>query len=262
MNELLNFSQAQVYTALLLVCRISGLLIALPVFGDSPTPVRIRIFLAITLSIVMWPILPPHWGPEESGTLVGLAAMAFGEVLVGLIIGFFSKLVFAGLVMAASLVGYQMGFGTSSLIVPDAGGQMDAFSAFHRIVIMLIFLSLNLHHIFFSALAFSFKAIPAGGISISSNIGEQLIISSAAIFSIAVQLAAPIIIALLFTMAALGLVARVVPQMNVFTMSFPFSFCIGLLIYIASMPFYPNAIVKYFDHVGADLKTVVMGLKG
>src|SRR5690606_26126640 len=135
-------------------------------------------------------------------------------------------------------------------LIADANQQMDAFTALHRFLIMLIFLSMGLHHIFLQGIVQSFQSIPAGTGMPQSDFALVLISVTASIFSVALQLSAPILVALLFTMAGLGLIARTVPQMNVFTMSFPASFFIGLLVYAATAPFFPEIIQWRFVEGG------------
>ena len=126
--------------------------------------------------------------------------------------------------MAASFVGYQMGFGTANIMMPGSDTQMNAFTSFHRIFILLVFLSLNLHYIYLHAITKSFQIVPAGMGLPTGEFIQIILQSTSEIFKVSLQLAAPMLVALLFSMAALGLVARTVPQMNVFTLSFPLSF--------------------------------------
>ena len=139
-----------------------------------------------------------------------------------------------------------MGFGTASLFMPDYSDRLDSFTALHRMVVMLVFLSLGLHQIFIAAIVDSFKLIPGGAAELHGNLANIFISVTGGMLAVAIQLAAPILVALLFTMAALGLVARAVPNMNVFVMSFPASFCIGLVVYIATLPFFPGWMQEHF----------------
>ena len=231
----------------LIFLRIGGILFTLPIFGDEPTPVRVRIFFSIAIAFVLYPVIMPEWFTGFPTSILDLFVMSIKELLIGLMVGFIARIVFDAIIMASSIVGYQMGFGTANLLVPDANIQMNSFTAMHRIFLMLIFLSLNLHHMYIMAIADSFRLIPSNMASFGGEIGTLMISVSAGLFVTAVQLSAPVLVALMFTMAALGLVARTVPQMNIFTMSFPTSFFVGLLIYIASMPYFPEMVKKLFS---------------
>ncbi|SMF66494.1 flagellar biosynthetic protein FliR [Pseudobacteriovorax antillogorgiicola] len=244
----------------LIFLRVSGIVFTLPIFGDEPTPVRVRILFSVAIAFLLYPVIMPEWYRGMPQDAWAFAVMSARELIIGLMLGFVARLVFDGIVMAASIVGYQMGFGTANLMIPDANIQMNSFTATHRILLMLIFLSLNLHHLYISAIADSFRLIPSGFASLDGGIGELMVQATASVFVISVQLSAPVLVALMFTMAALGLIARTVPQMNIFTMSFPTSFFIGLLIYIASLPYFPQLIKTFIAQSNNEIKAVLRGL--
>ena len=184
--------------------------------------------------------------------------MCIKEMIISLMIGFIAQVVFDAIIMASSIVGYQMGFGTANLMVPDANIQMNSFKDLHRIFLIIIFLSLNLHHIYLVTIADSFKIIPFNVAVLDSGIGSLLIEVSAAVFVTSVKLSAPVLVALMFKMAALGLVARTVPQMNIFTMIFPTIFFIGLSIYIASLPYFPEMVRRLLSSNYESIKSLLI----
>jgi flagellar biosynthetic protein FliR len=243
----------------LIFIRVSGILFALPFIGDSPTPVRVRILLAVALTFTIQGLVPATWLPEFPEDILAFIVFVFKEICIGLFIGFIARIAFDCLVMAASLVGFQMGFGVADLMMPDADVQMNAFTAFHRILMILIFLSLNLHHIYLDAIVRSFSMIPAGGITPNVQMGGFLIQITGGLFRISMQLAAPVLVALMFTNTALGLIARTVPQLNVFTISFPIGFFVGLGVYLACLPFFPGWLAEHFSE---SQEQILLTLKG
>lgn len=255
-----DFPLEKLMEGALIFIRIGGILFTLPIFGDQPISPRFRVLLAVAVGFCMAPIVPIHWLQKCPTDLLAFVFMVIREILIGIVIGFVGRIAFDGLVMAASICGYQMGFGTAGLLVPDAGQSLSGFEAFHRIVMILIFFSLNLHHLFFQAIVETFKVIPAGGAIYHADFGEYMTSVTAMIFSVAIQFGAPILIALSFTMTVLGLVARAVPQMNVFTMSFPISFFIGLLVYLATLPFFPQWISEHFYRNHENMLLAIKGL--
>lgn len=233
------FNIDQFMTATVAFLRIGAIMFMIPFFGETTIPLKVKTLLAIAISLTIVPMLPTDWVDAKNLTALPIGMMICKELFVGLLIGFTAKLAFEGLLLASSMVSYQMGFGVSNLIAPGSDVQLDAFSSLHRVVVLLLFLSLNLHHLFFTAMLETFQYIPPGEININPQMGMHLIETTGKIFSTGVQLAAPVVVALMFTTAGLGLVARAVPQMNVFSMSFPISFIVGIIIYIASTPFFP-----------------------
>ncbi len=248
-----------ILTAALIFIRVGGILFALPFIGDQPTPVRVRILLGVALTFALQGIVPQNWLTEFPQDPLLYFVLVIKELCIGLFIGFVARMAFDAIIMAASLVGYQMGFGVADLMMPDADVQMNAFTAFHRIIMLMIFLGLNLHHIYLDAMVRTFTLIPAGGIAPQMEMGRFLIDVSAGIFRVAMQLSAPVLVALMFTNAALGLIARTVPQLNVFTLSFPIGFVVGLLVYLACLPFFPGWVSQHFN---TSQEQILLTLKG
>jgi flagellar biosynthetic protein FliR len=214
---------------------------ALPILGDAPTPIPARILLSAALTAAVAHTIPTTPIIAQNADILLLAATVVKELIIGIAIGYLARVSFDGLLMAASITGYQMGFGTASLFLPDAGAQMDTFTSFHRIIMMTIFLMLNLHHLFIDAILTTFNMLPLGKVTIAiAPLSSTIFQVTGNIFKVALQLGAPVLIALMFTQAALGLVARAVPQLNVFILSFPASFSVGMVVYIATLPFFPE----------------------
>lgn len=232
--------------AALVFIRVSAFLFALPFFGDSVVSPQVRVLIGVSLTCGLYHLVPVGWADDLRFEPLWIVSMMLRELFIGIVIGYLGKLLFEGLILAANLVGYQMGFGTANLVLPGSDIQVNAFTAMHRIVVLLCFLSLQLHYIFINGIVESFELIPAGGSILHAFLGQMFIDSTAAIFTTAIQLSAPILVALLFTMGALGLIARTVPQMNVFTLSFPISFFVGMSIYVSMAPFLPNWLKNYY----------------
>ncbi|WP_141730938.1 flagellar biosynthetic protein FliR [Oligoflexus tunisiensis] len=248
-----------ILTAALIFIRVGGILFALPFIGDQPTPVRVRILLAVALTFTIHGLVPPNWLTAFPQDPLVYFLLVIKEICIGLFIGFVARIAFDSIIMAASLLGYQMGFGVADLFMPDADVQMNAFTAFHRILMLMIFLGLNLHHIYLDAMIRTFSMIPAGGIAPQMEMGNFLIELTGGIFRVSMQLAAPVLVALMFTNTALGLIARTVPQLNVFTLSFPVGFFVGLAVYMACLPFFPGWAAEHFN---TSQEQILLTLKG
>ena len=227
--------------------RVGGMVFSLPILGDAPTPVPARVLLSVALTAAMAHLIPVTPVISQNADVLMLIAMVIKELVIGISLGYLARVSFDGMLMAASMTGYQMGFVTASLFLPDAGAQMDTFTSFHRVILMTIFLMLNLHHLFIDAMMTTFQIIPLGKVSISmAPFTSSIFEVTGGIFKVALQLSAPVLIALMFTQAALGLVARAVPQLNVFIISFPASFSVGLFVYIATIPFFPEWMGSHY----------------
>lgn len=254
----------QILTAAAVFLRITAIISLLPLFGEGAVPVRARIMLSAALSVGIYSILPPGFnrGMHEAMTGIGpLAILIIKEVMIGMVIGYAAKLAFDGIVMAANIVGIQMGFNTSNIFLPDSGHEStNGFSALHRLLVILVFLSLNMHHIYLNSIMDSFRLIPLGFAWPTAPLHNIMISVSASIFVTALQLAAPTLVGLLFSTAALGLISRAVPQANVFVMSFPVNFFTGLFIYMAMLPMLPGWLRDHFATSQTNLMTALAAL--
>ena len=249
MNNFIIDVEDIIFSTLIFI-RIGVIIFLLPFFGDNNVSPQLKAAISFALAVVVYPLVPMEWRGEHLWDSLSITLLFLREFVLGLCIGLLAKMTFEGMVLAANLVGYQMGFGTSNLILQNSDMQLNPFTAFHRIIVLLVFLSLNLHQIFIKAIFETFKLVPLGGVVLTQSLGSGIIKVSSGIFKIAIQLSSPIVVALLFTISALGLVARTVPQMNVFTMSFPISFFVGLITYIAMIPFFPEWMKLVFvDHL-------------
>ena len=242
--------------------RVGAILFALPIFGDEPVSVRVRVLLSLAVCMAIIPVLPADWTAAQPRDLLEFGLAAGQQAIIGLIIGFVAKVIFDGLVAAASICGYQMGFGTASLMMPGANDHMDAFQAFHRVLVIIIFFSLNLHHLFFEAIFQTFQFIKPGHLHMTRDLAEYLLKCTSGLFAVALQMAAPILVALSFTTAAMGLVARTVPEFNVFTASFPVSFFVGLMVYLACIPLFPGWMNDQFLSVKDGMLAMIKGIGG
>lgn len=253
-----SLDTSEILTAAATFLRISCIVALLPLFGENSVPVRVRIIFSAALAVGVFPILPKSYSNEVALALTDVSTLSLimiKELLIGLVLGYVSKLAFDGIVMAANLVGIQMGFNTGSIFLPDSQEQTNGFSALHRLLIILFFLVLNLHHIYIKTIWESFRLIPIGHALPTGGTQTILLTVSSGIFATAVQLAAPLLVGLLFATAALGLVNRAVPQANVFVLSFPTNFFVGLLLYMALLPLIPGWLQSYF--VGSQHQLIV-----
>lgn len=226
---------------LLLVARITSLIVVAPVIGHQIVPVPLKVALGLFLSFVMFPLALSKTVSIDVRLLSIIIAM-LREVVVGLLIGFTAGLVFAGIRFAGELISFDMGFSLASVLDPETGFQTPVVGEFLFLVAMMVFLLLNGHHAVLQALQLSYEVVPVGTWSLNAVYAQKLIELAGAIFIIAVKFAAPIIVALFLTNIALAILSRIMPQMNIFSVSFPLKIGVGLLVMIASAPVFVSVL--------------------
>jgi flagellar biosynthetic protein FliR len=236
MNELLNqIGQQQATGFILVLARVSPLFIFAPVFSSKMIPTRARAIAAVAISFGLAPwALHGHHVTVDAMTLAG---MVFKELLVGFSYAFALGAVFAAVSVAGSMLDTAMGFSYGSLIDPITGNQSQMLSQLYAMVGVLVFIAIDGDHWMIEGLARSYQLVPIDKFpSLNAIIGgaDHAFVS---IFASALELAAPVLIAVLITDTAMGIVARIMPQLNVFAVGFPAKIAVGLLVMGVSLPF-------------------------
>jgi len=245
----LSIPLAQLQMFFLVFLRVGAILMTMPVFESRSIPHVFKLALAFATSLILFPMLKLHPAPPAS-SIVGLGIGVAGEIMLGLAIGFSVKLIFAGIQMAGQMAGFQMGMALANVMDPAQSQQIPLLAQFNNLVALLIFLALNAHYWFIRALTQSYQLVPPFQVHIGGALTGHLIQLGGNMFVIAIQVAAPVTAALLLTSVAFGLVARTVPQMNVFIVAMPLKIGVGLLFLGFSLPYFAAFLKKIFHGLG------------
>lgn len=220
----------------LVVARLSGLLLASPVFGHGLVPARVRAGLVGVLALVLAPVVPaPALDPAAPAwTLAGLVAV---EGAIGVCLGLVAQLVFAGVQLGGQMAGIQIGFGIANVIDPSAPAGATVMAQWQQLAALLAFLALDVHHVLLRAVLESFQVAPIASLVPSGDVLRGVVAHGASVFAIGVRIAAPVLVVLLLVNGALAVLARTIPQLNVFAVGFPVNVGVGLVVIGASLPF-------------------------
>ncbi len=243
----------------LIFIRISSIIMTAPLLGSPAIPPRIKLSLALVLTFLF---LPLAGGGEYAtpGDFITLVAAAGRELFIGVSIGFMANLVFAGINLAGQLMGFQMGFAIVNVLDPLNQVQVSIISQFLGFMALVIFVSLNAHHIFIQAIADSFSIAKIGAASVGSLAVREMMKGAAELFLIGLKVGAPVFAILLFTNVGLGVVARTVPQMNVFIVGFPLTIGIGLIALGLVLPLFLEVLRGLFDGMGRNIYLLLKGM--
>jgi flagellar biosynthetic protein FliR len=252
----LSIPLPQLQMFFLIFFRVGSILMTMPIFKSKSIPVLIKAGLALATSMALFPILNIENFPAITG-FTHLAIGIFGEILLGLSIGLAVNFIFAGLQLAGQLAGYQMGMALARVMDPSTNRQMPLLGQFNELFALLIFITINAHHKFIRALADSYQLVPPFGFRISGSLIEQLVAIAGNMFVIAVKLGAPIIAVLLLTSIAFGLIARTVPQMNVFFVAMPLKLGVGLLFIGLCLPYFSSFLKIMFSKLGDTIMLLI-----
>ncbi|WP_305043265.1 flagellar biosynthetic protein FliR [Geoalkalibacter sp.] len=254
--DLLLPSVAHFQSFLVCFARVGTLMAVLPVFGGGQVPARVRIGLAVTMSLVVYPLAQPYI-PRISFEIVSLALLVLSEALIGLLFGFIAQFVFSAVELGGTAISYKMGFAAANVFDPQTQRQVSVIPQFQNILAILIFLSLDMHHLFLRVLAESYAVLAPGDAGLSQGALGYVIGLSSSIFVLGIKLAAPVLAVLILSSVVLGVMARVFPQLNVFFLSFPLNIGISLIVIGLTMNLVAAMLVREFNGLGEHFLAVL-----
>lgn len=246
---MLTFTSAQLdawITAFLFpLARILALFASAPIFNNAATPRTIRLLVGLIITLAIIPVLPPM-PAVPPGSWLGLAVLA-QQILIGVLLGFTLRIIFAAIDVAGELIGMQMSLSFAVFYDPQNAGQTPVLAEFLGLFTTLIFLAMNGHLLVVSVLAESFRLLPVTAAPFSAGGFSSLLAWSSILFSAGLLLALPLITALLIANLGMGVLARVAPQLNIFAVGFPVTLMAGFVVLMFSIPYFGGAMESLFD---------------
>jgi flagellar biosynthesis protein FliR len=236
---LAEFGQQQTLGFFLVLARISPLFILAPLFSSKMLPVRARGIVAVGLAIGIAPIAM-NAGDEAARIpteILALGGLILKEMLVGFGFSFALAALFAAVQVAGSLLDTLIGFSFGALVDPVTGTNGGVLNQLYALIGVMIFVVINGDAWVIQGLARSYDAIPLADSPAIGTLVEGAQVAYSGIFAAAIEICAPVLIAVVLCDVAFGLVSRVVPQLNVFAVGFPAKVTVGLVLVGATMPF-------------------------
>ncbi|MHC1701264.1 MAG: flagellar biosynthetic protein FliR [Humidesulfovibrio sp.] len=243
--DLFSFDPRTVISFYLTLFRISVVLFIMPFFGDN-IPTVIKATLLIVLTLAVWPKLSfaPEYFPAHPA---GLITMFAGEVVLGMSLGIIVRMLVAAVQIGGAIINFQMGFSMVNAVDPMTGQQEPVTTHFIYMCTMLTFLTLNGHLNLIRALGSSFELVPPGGLFLTPQLMNEVMLFSKQMFILGVRIAAPVILALFLVDLSLALISKMAPQMNVMTMGFPLKIMVGFLFLNFIMELMSNYVTNFIE---------------
>ena len=211
--------------------RISALLLAAPVFSLSALTVRIRVLLALALSVMVFPLFT--WPDIDPLSPAGLLEIC-NQLMIGVFMGLALQIVTAAVVVAGQTISNSMGLSMANLIDPNLG-NVPVVAQFLLILSTLIFVSLGGHAMLLALILESFATLPVGSSLFGPQAYAQLVSWSSMIFLGALLTALPVMVTLLFISIGLGVVTRAAPSLNIFSVGLPATIVVGFVVLLLSL---------------------------
>jgi flagellar biosynthetic protein FliR len=227
-------NHAEFVTFVLVLVRVSMIMTLAPIFGSEILPAQIKILLMLVTALLLTSVLKvdPTVYPDDIWAYVPLVLR---EIMIGLALALLVRLVFEAVSFAGQFMGYMMGFAIANVIDPQSGGQNSVIAQFLYILALIVFLTVNGHHVIIKALVDSFELAPPGDLSTPALVLQEMLAAVARMFVIAVKIGAPVLAVLFCAKVSMGIVAKTVPQMNVLFVGMPLYIILGLVVLGASL---------------------------
>lgn len=229
--------------------RVAAFFATVPVFGNQLVPQSVRLSLALAVAILIFPLLSVSIDVEllSLKTLVDV----FQQVLIGVALGFFVQLFFHIFVLAGQMIAMQMGLGFASMVDPTNGVSVAVVSQFYVILVTLLFLAFNGHLVTVEVMVESFRFLPVGSDGLSLTAIHSIFLAGVWMFASAFLLALPAVSAILIVNLSFGVMTRAAPQLNIFSLGFPFTLVFGIFILWVALagflPQYQNLSEQLFE---------------
>ena len=214
--------------------RIGAMFMAAPIFSVRQVPVRFRLLLAVLITLLVQPVLPP--APVVAVLSVDGLAIAGQQILIGIALGFLLQMAFQALVFGGQVMAYSMGLGFAHMMDPANGVQVPVVAQFWLILAMLAFLLMNGHLILIAALVDTFTVLPIATDGLGRAGLWELLSWASRMFAEGLLMTMPVVVSLLLVNIGLGIVSRAAPQLNIFAVGFPISLMMGFLLIWATLP--------------------------
>lgn len=245
---------------ILVFARLIGLFLTAPFFSSKMISRRFKVAIMFWMGISVMFVVPiPNEVPEVSIYYFFLIAH---DLLIGAAIGFVGKIIFTGIQFAGSLMDQQMGLSVASSFDPLSGAQTTIMARLIQLWALIIFLTLNGHHILLSGVYSSFRMFPVTETFSLGNAVYPLIEITSLMFYIGVQIASPIILVIFLLDFSFGLISRVAPQVNVFMLGFQMKPTLGLTIFFLLLPMTMSRIIFYLQMFAEKFTVLFVAIQG
>ena len=226
----------------------SDFFLTAPVLSNAAVPVRVKAGLSALLALILAPFLMQQELLFDPNNMWALALALLQEIGLGVFIGLLAQLVFVAAQFAGQVVGLQMGLGMASVFDPHTRASVGITSQIYMYLAIMVFLLADGHHWLLIALQRSFAAVPLGTFTLDGQAMAILLTAANDLFWVALMLMAPVLGILVLSEVAMGIVARIMPQMNVFVASFPVKIALGIFGMTVSMPLMASYMGVTMEH--------------
>ena len=219
----------EIWSTALLFGRIGGMIMLLPGFGEPSVPGRIRLAFALAVAIALGPA-PASNVPPPADSAMGMAFQVGAEVLIGVLLGGAARMLVSALATAGQIVGMEMGISFAQTADPTATGSGQLVAVFLGVMGVALIFTTGLHHMFLQGVAGSYEVISIGGQPPVGDAAQLALEATATSFRVGFQMAVPLLVAGMLFRVGMGVLSRLIPQIQVFFVALPLQIMGGLVV--------------------------------
>ena len=244
---------AEVFALMLIFARLGSALILMPGFGENYVSPRVRLLLAGAITIVVAPVVAPRL-PGLPGSPVALTLLLGGEIGIGLFFGTVVRITMIALEIAGTVISFQIGLATASIFNPLLSDQGSVTSVLITITGLVLMFQTDMHHLMLRALIDSYTLFTPGNLPPIGDFTEVISRTVTRSFAIGMQLSAPFLVILTLMYIALGLMSRLMPQLQIFFVALPLQIGLGFLILLLT---FSTLMLWFLENFGDVLRMFV-----
>lgn len=227
-------AEQTLFAFLLITVRLAPMGMLMPVFSERSVPRRIRVAFALTFALMLAPVLTNLPSiPSNPYNLFGLAVM---EIMIGSLLALTTRMLMTSTHVAGTIIAFQTGLAAAQTFDPAQGGQSAIISTFMTIVATTLIVAMDLHHIMIRAMVHSYQMFPVGEPIMITDFTRVIIYYVSASFQLGAQLSAPFLVYGVIYNTGLGLIARMVPKIQVFFVGMPINIYLGFILFMTLLP--------------------------
>jgi flagellar biosynthetic protein FliR len=235
-----------ILTYLLVFARVGSMVMLLPAIGEVGVPSQVRLVLALAIALALTPQVQGYYPAQVPATFLQLAILVLQEVTAGVLVGAMARIIMSALSVAGFLVANQTGLAYAQTIDPTQNTQGAVLGNFMTLLGTTMIFITNLHHLAIGAIAGSYKMIAPGAHLPMSDMAQLVISLTSSSFALGFQLAAPFLVFSFAVYAGLGVLARLMPQLQVFFVAVPINIMCGFLILLAVIGTLMTLFLNYY----------------
>ncbi|TAI61038.1 flagellar biosynthetic protein FliR [Bradyrhizobium sp. Leo170] len=232
-------------TFVLVFARMGAMVMLLPGFGESNIPARIKLGIALLLTLIILPLHRADYHVDVT-SVTSLMVLMVHEIVIGIVLGATARVTLSALAVAGSVIAQQLGLGFVTAIDPTQGQQGQLIGNFLTILGMTLLFATDTHHLVLAALNESYKIFSPGALMPTGDVAALATRAFAEAFKIGLQLSAPFLVFGLVFNIGLGVLARLMPQMQVYFVGVPLSILAGFLIFAVVLAAMMGTYLEYF----------------